>query len=112
MQRLASMMALHGDKIRPPQPGWDGRSTAYLIGGVLWQGLALSVLVKAISLASGDRASDFMATSVWSSVPAVLAAFIAGIGGWRAHSGYWQRFAKWFFWLGLPVGFVSCLLTV
>jgi hypothetical protein len=100
------------DRALDRRPGWDRVSAVRLVAGILWQGFAVWIAGAGILAKSGDPARDFMVIAVWSSVPVVLAAGLAGLQEWRATTGYWRRFATWFFLLSLPVGFVVLLSAI
>ena len=90
----------------------DRVSAVRLVAGILWQVFAVWIAAEGILAKSGDRARDLVAIAVWSSVPVVLAAALAGLKGWSEESGYRRRFATWFFLLGIPVGLVVLMSAI
>jgi hypothetical protein len=53
------------------------------------------------------NAADWLSLLLWVSVPALLAILIARPWSGRRSK---QRWAKWFFWMGLPLATISILL--
>jgi hypothetical protein len=99
---------LRGDTARSP---WDRWSIGYLAAGLIWQGyIAVSLISLELQTFHAPFYPGVVLFAGWSLLPATVAALAAGF--FPGRQGFWRRFARWFFWLGLPVTAGSIFLTV
>jgi hypothetical protein len=96
---------------RKPARGQRNRQGAvYFIVGLLWQSyVAYGLIDLELRRFRWPLYPDVLLFVLWSSVPAVLAGVIAWL--WHGPTDVGLQFARWFFWLGLPVTAVSIFVV-